>query len=686
MNRLDAEKELEKLAKKIALYDYHYYTLSDPIVSDPEYDGLRQRNKEIEALFPDLRRMDSPSNRIGFKASDSFVKVQHRNPMLSLDNVYNEEELENFHDKVCRFLNLPTETDIPMFAEPKVDGVSASVHYQNGIFTLGLTRGDGKVGENITANLRTIENIPLRLNPNCHHLVESVEIRGEIYMSLEDFKALNEENAKNNDKIFANPRNAASGSLRQLDPKVTAQRNLKFFAYGAFSLDKPIADSQEAALNMLKEYGFAINPMNQICHNLKEMLDYYQRIMDIREGLGYEIDGVVYKVNEFSVQQRLGNMGRVPRYAIAHKFPANVVSTTLEDIHLQVGRTGTITPVACLRPVVVGGVLVSRASLHNEEEIRRKDIRIGDSVIVKRAGDVIPQVVGVNFDKRDKKLSPYEFSDNCPCCQTKLTQIKGHVAKKCSNGFNCEDQAVQRLIHFVSRDGFNIEGFGARTLEIFYRDELINMPSDIFTLEARNKTLPVPLDMRAGWGQQSVQNLWDSINRSKNISLDRFIYALGIPGVGKQTSRVLAERYESLHNFLGHLIQMHEDNTKAMNEIKNIEGIGYLMAQEIVNFFKETHNAKLIKELLKHLEISDFVIQKNLPLSGKIIVFTGSLESISRSEAKAQAERLGAKVNSSVSAKTDYVVSGKESGKKLKDAKALGVEILTEEAWLNFLS
>jgi DNA ligase (NAD+) len=682
-SREEAAKELERLAKLIAYHDRLYFTLATPEITDEQYDALRLQNKNIELQFPDLRRIDSPSNRIGSPIANEFEKVRHRKPMLSLDNVFDGEGFNDFLKKIHRFLKLPDEIPIPMIAEPKIDGLSASLHYQDGKFVLGATRGDGQEGENITANLRTIKNIPLSLNGN--DIPKSLEIRGEVYMPLADFEVMNQERLKNNQQPFANPRNAAAGSLRQLDSNITASRPLYFFAYFAQSLDTPIGKDQENLLKQLAEWGFAINPNFRLCNTTTEMLNAYSEIQKIRNTLDYEIDGVVFKVNDFRIQERLGVVGRSPRHSIAFKFAAEQAQTTVEDILLQVGRTGVITPVAILRPVVVGGVTVSRATLHNEEEIRRKDVRISDTVIVQRAGDVIPQIVSVVLEKRLPNSKVYEFSDNCPCCDSALHKTPGQVAKRCLNGFACEDQAIQRLNHFVSRDAFNIEGFGEKNVAKFYSLGMIKLPVDIFTLEAKNQTAITPIETWDGWGKQSTQNLWNAINKVKTISLEKLIYALGIPQIGQTTAKLLARYYISFSNFLTSIVNSNESNGKVFQELTQIEGIGHGMAQDIIDFFQQKHNVQMVEALLQHLTVNNHVAEDNLPLYGKSVVFTGSLQTISRSEAKAQAERLGAKVASSVSAATSFVIAGADAGQKLRNAQKLNVEIIDEKAWLEMV-
>ncbi len=679
MDRAQAAKELERLAKIIAYHDYQYFSLANPEITDEQYDALRRQNLELEAQFPDLRRLDSPSHRIGSPVSPQFDKVKHRKPLLSLDNVFNEKEFRDFGKKFRRFLKMPEDVEIAMLAEPKIDGLSASLHYQDGQFVLGATRGDGQEGENITANLRTVRDLPLRLLGD--NVPKNLEVRGEVYMKIADFQALNAQRIQQNEQIFANPRNAAAGSLRQLDSTITAARPVHFFAYYAQTLEGNAAETQEELLQNLQTWGFVVNPYHKLCKTPDEMMQYYQTMQEARETLDYEIDGLVFKVNDLRLQERLGSVGRSPRHSIAFKFAAEQVETEVEDIILQVGRTGVITPVAVLKPVIVGGVTVSRATLHNEEEIRRKDVRIQDSVIIQRAGDVIPQVVRVVTSKRSSNSKVYHFTEKCPCCGSLLHQTPGQVAKRCLNGFECEDQAIQRLIHFVSRDALNIDGLGEKHVARFYALNLITTPVDIFTLEERSKAHSEPLETWEGWGKQSAQNLWDAIHKVRTLPLDKLIFALGIPQIGQTTAKLLAKHFVVFEKFLETLLQAHQNNSAAYQELMHIEGIGHGIARDVVDFFQQKHNLQMVESLLTHINVLPYEIGSDLPLSGKIVVFTGGLEHISRSEAKAQAEKLGAKVGSAVSAHTTFVVAGKDAGQKLKAAKELGVEIIDEGAW-----
>ncbi len=676
LSRDEAVKELEYLAKEIAYHDYRYYNLADPVISDEAYDALRLRNLEIEKKFPDLRRVDSPSHRIGAPPSPDFEKVKHRKPMLSLDNAFSDEDVLEFLDRIRRFLKLPSEHPIPMVAEPKIDGLSASLHYQNGRFVLGATRGDGQEGENITANLKTIRDIPLILQGNDYP--DNLEVRGEVYMSKSDFELLNQKRLASEETPFANPRNAAAGSLRQLDPKITAHRSLKFFAYAYEALSGSTDQAQSDLLASLSKWGFPVSKEIQLCSSEDELVAYYKRLEKLRPSLPYEIDGVVYKVNDLKLQQRLGTIGRCPRHSIAHKFAAEKAETILSNIDVQVGRTGVLTPVAILEPVLVGGVMVSRATLHNEDEIKRKDIRIHDRVIIQRAGDVIPQVVEVVLSKRPATSQSFEFPKKCPVCGGEISQEEGLVAKRCTNGFNCPAQAIERLRYFVSRDAFDIEGLGDRHLENFYKDGTIHNLTDVFTLQKRDKNSLTPLRSREGWGIQSAHNLFEAINKSRIISLERFIYALGIPQVGQVTAKLLAKHYKAIEEF----------ESASFEDLLTIEGIGMGMADDIIRFLETPEQKTLIDDLKQHITITPYEEPSTVEsaISGKTVVFTGTLLTLSRSEAKSQAERLGAKVAGSVSTKTDYVIAGSDAGSKLKVANELGITVLSEQQWVDIVN
>lgn len=679
LTNAEADIELERLSQLIAYYDFLYFTKSEPIISDVQYDELRRRNNDIEKKFPEKTRLNSPSHRIGASPSPEFQKVRHSKPMLSLDNAFSMEDVQNFMEKVNRFLKKDLNFFHSVFAEPKIDGLSASLHYQNGHLVLGTTRGDGFEGENVTANLRTIRNIPLTIQGK--NIPENIEVRGEVYMLKSDFDLLNEKRVSDNEPPFANPRNSASGSLRQLDPKITATRKLHFFAYGFSTLSGMEYKTQEEVFKQLKTWGFSMNENSVLCHTKKEIEAYYNNILAKRTSLNYDIDGVVYKINDLNLQNRLGNIGRVPRHSIAHKFKAEQGITTVKEIIVQVGRTGVITPVAILKPLKIGGVIVSRSTLHNEQEIIRKDIRVGDTVILQRAGDVIPQIVQVLVDKREKKESwPYIFPENCPCCSIKLIQIEDQVAKKCPAGFNCPDQAIERLIHFISKDAFNIDGLGAKGIERFYKEKVIKTPIDLFTLEERNKDLK--LQEWEGLGPLSVKKLFESLHDKLTISFDRFIYALGIPQIGQVASKQLSLFFKTPQNFYNTCLNLNDAHNENYKALVNQEGIGEVIAKELYSFMQDDYQQSLFCDLVKKLTIEP-TPEKNLngKLSGKTIVFTGSMEEISRSEAKVIAERIGAKVSSTLTHKTDLVVVGKNAGSKLKEARELGIQIIDEAAW-----
>jgi DNA ligase (NAD+) len=671
LSRPEAKAELESLAKKIAYHDHCYYHLSKPEISDEAYDALRKRNEEIERLYPDLRRMDSPSHRVGACPAPEFEKVKHRRPMLSLDNAFSTEDVANFFKKVRRFLKMTEDVAIDVMVEPKIDGLSASLNYQDGVFMLGATRGDGQEGENITANLRTIQDIPLILQGQ--EFPKNIDVRGEVYMSKADFEALNQERLQTGEAPFANPRNAAAGSLRQLDSSITAKRPLRFFAYTYEALSGAEDQTQYACLDSLKKWGFATNSHNKLCKTIQDALGYYGQLEQMRETLPYEIDGLVYKINNLKLQNRLGTVGRAPRHSIAHKFVAEKAQTILQAIDVQVGRTGVLTPVAILDPVLVRGVVVSRASLHNEDELKRKDIRVGDTVIIQRAGDVIPQVLSCVVEKRPADALPFLFPTNCPVCDTPVVQIEEQVAKRCPN-YSCAAQAVERLKHFVSRDAFDIDGLGEKIVEEFYRENLLKTPADLFSLK---ELMADSLPNRDGWGALSAQNLFAAIEKRQTISLERFIYALGIPQVGVTTAKLLAKNYGTWEQI----------QSASQEDLMAIEGVGPIMAQE-VRFFLDTPTiAHIITSLLEKIRVMPFenTVTENSLLSEKTVVFTGTLATLGRQEAKAQAEKMGAKVSGSVSQKTSYVVAGDDAGSKLKTAQQLGVTILTEQQWLELV-
>ncbi len=688
LSKAQAAQELARLAREIAHHDRLYFLHDRPEISDAEYDALVRRNAAIEARFPDLVRADSPSRRVGAAPAETFAKVRHRVPMLSLDNAFGPEDIRDFVDSVRRFLRLDENTPLEMTAEPKIDGLSISLRYERGELMTAATRGDGTTGENVTANVRTIDVIPNQVT--AADFPDLFEVRGEIYMARDDFFALNAAQQAAGEKVFANPRNAAAGSLRQLDPSITASRPLQFFAYAWGEVSALPAETQKGVIEAFARWGFPVNPLMELCESVEAMLDYYQRLERERAGLGYDIDGIVYKVNRLDYQERLGFKSRAPRWAIAHKFPAERATTVLQDIEIQVGRTGALTPVAKLEPVTVGGVVVQNATLHNEDEIARKDIRIGDTVVVQRAGDVIPQVVEVVLEQRPAGAQPYQFPTRCPACGSHAVRElnertgKPDAVRRCTGGLICPAQAVERLKHFVSRDAFDIEGLGAKQIEAFYEEGLVRKPADIFTLEARDAKSLKKLKDREGWGPKSVRNLWAAINRRRKIALDRFIYALGIRHIGVTTARLLAKTYGSWQSFAEAMAKIAEGDQQARAALEDIDGIGGTVIEALAEFFKEPHNLEALEALLQEVEVEDYHFEavSDTPVSGKTVVFTGKLERLSRSEAKAQAERLGAKVAGSVSKKTDLVVAGPGAGSKLKKAEELGLQILSEEDWI----
>jgi DNA ligase (NAD+) len=691
LDETEAADELARLAAAIAHHDELYYRKDAPEISDAEYDALRSRNEQIEARFPHLIRDDSPSLKIGAAPVEAFGKVVHRVPMLSLGNVFDEEGLRDFLDRIGRFLGLDSIEGLAFTAEPKIDGLSITLRYEDGKLIQGATRGDGYEGENVTANVRTIRDVPKAITSR--GFPDPFELRGEIYMSRAAFQKLNAGQAERGERLFANPRNAAAGSLRQLDPAITATRPLRFFAYGWGEVADLPAETQWDAYQILRAWGFPLNPLIRLTHSVEQMLETYRDIESGRSGLDYDIDGIVYKLDRLDLQERLGFVSRSPRFAVAHKFPAEKATTILRDIDIQVGRTGALTPVAKLDPVTVGGVVVQNATLHNEDEIARKDVRIGDTVIVQRAGDVIPQILGVVQDKRPKGAKRFKFPDVCPACGSHATREvnpntgKEDVVRRCTGGLICPAQRVERLKHFVSRNAFDIEGLGEKHIKAFYDDGLIQSPPDIFTLAKRDKRASSKLAEREGWGETSASKLFDAIEARRTIRLDRFIYALGIPHVGEITARLLARNYGTAAAFVKAMRAAGANrHNEAFAELDNIEGIGPTVAAAIADFFAEKHNVKVVDELLHEVTPEPLeAIDHASPISGKTVVFTGSLEQMTRSEAKARAERLGAKVAGSVSKNTDYVVAGPGAGSKLKNAKDLGVKVLTEDEWLKLI-
>ena len=690
LTEAEAAAELERLATAIAHHDTLYYRQDAPEISDAEYDALRERNAAIEARFPKLRRADSPSMRVGAAPVEAFGKVRHAVPMLSLGNAFADEEVAEFAQRVRRFLGLAAEEPVEVLAEPKIDGLSISLTYEAGRLALAATRGDGVEGENVTGNVMTIRQVPQRLKGK--GIPERMEVRGEIYLPHADFRKLNEEQAAVGAKVFANPRNAAAGSLRQLDPSVTARRPLRFFAYGWGATSTLPAKTQSGVIEAFGAWGLPINPRMRICATVEEMLAVYREIGLARADLGYDIDGVVYKVNRLDWQERLGFVSRAPRWAIAHKFPAEEAVTRLLDITIQVGRTGALTPAAKLEPVTVGGVVVSNATLHNEDEIARKDIRVGDTVMVRRAGDVIPQVLGVVPEKRPPGAKPYRMPEVCPACGSKAVREGSDVVRRCTGGLICPAQRKERLKHFVSRNAFDIEGLGEKQIELFYDEGRIVQPADIFTLAARDARLPEAdrLTSKKGFGTKSVENLCKAIEARRKVPLDRFIYALGVRHIGETTARDLAKALGTFEAFraAAEAATAGGKDSDAYQDLDNIEGIGETVIDALAAFFSEPHNVTALDDLLAEVTVEPFVrpaATAGSPVAGKTVVFTGTLERMTRGEAKALAERLGAKVAGSVSKKTDYVVAGADAGSKLAKAREAGVTVLTEEEWLGLV-
>ena len=678
----EARDELASLAAEIARHDRLYHTEAAPEISDADYDALRRRNSAIEARFPELIRTDSPSRRVGAAPATGFAKVTHSRPLLSLENAFEDTDVREFFAGIRNFFRRTAteasvaEDVIEIMAEPKIDGLSIGLTYRQGRLVQGATRGDGVTGENVTTNLRTLKSVPEMLV--AAGWPEVIEIRGEVYLERAGFFALNEERAAAAEPVFANPRNAAAGSLRQLDSAITARRPLKFFAYAWGETSAPFARTHDEALAQFRGWGFTVNPRSRLCRGVDQALVFYNEIAADRAQLPYDIDGVVYKVNDLSLQERLGMVSRAPRWAVAQKFPAQQAQTVLRDISIQVGRQGSLTPVAMLEPITVGGVVVQRATLHNEDEIARKDVRIGDTVVVQRAGDVIPQIVSVMLDRRPKDAQPYQFPDHCPICGSLAVREPGQVARRCTGGLICAAQAVERLRHFVSRDCFDIEGLGEKHISAFWQDGLIRQPGDIFRLD------PAVIAEREGWGEVSAKKLVAAIDERRRIALDRFINALGISQVGQATARLLARHYRSLANWRREMEAAQDPESEARAGLLGIHGIGGEMAADLIGFFAEPHNQAVLDDLAREVTVLDWepTAQRTVsPLAGKTIVFTGSLATMSRSEAKARAEALGANVTSSVSAKTDYVVAGADPGSKATKATALGVRLLDEAEW-----
>ncbi len=691
-----AQDELARLARVLHRANELYHTQDAPEISDAEYDTLKQRNAQIEARFPDLKRNDSPSDSVGARPSEGFTKVTHAVRMMSLGNAFDEEDVLDFDQSIRKYLRLPDSSVLAYTAEPKIDGLSLSLRYENGNLVQAATRGDGEVGENVTANARKVSDIPQHVE----NAPEVLEVRGEVYMSHADFDALNTRQAETGGKLFANPRNAAAGSLRQLDAKVTEDRPLRFFAYAWGELSEPLSATQLGALERLAGMGFKTNLLTSRCSSTAEMIAHYRKIEEQRSTLGYDIDGVVYKVDDLDLQARLGFRSTTPRWAIAHKFPAELAWTRLEAIDIQVGRTGALSPVARLHPVTVGGVVVSNATLHNEDyiagrdakgaEIREgKDIRVGDWVQVYRAGDVIPKVADVDLSKRPNGAEAYEFPIQCPECGSDAIREEGDAVRRCTGGLICPAQAVEKLKHFVSRKAFDIEGLGAKQIEMFYNDPdlPIRSPADIFTLQERDASNLTNLKNRIGWGSQSVENLWAAIEEKREIPFGRLLFALGIRHVGEAASNLIANHYGNWAEFEQNITKSADFTGPEWEELLGIDGVGEVMARALVSAFAQKAERDSIDALVGQLHVLDAKRPdtSSSPVAGKTVVFTGSLEKMTRAEAKARAEALGAKVSGSVSKKTDLVVAGPGAGSKAKKAVELEIEILDEDSWLQLI-
>ena len=688
-----AERELERLADEIKAHDAAYYQNDAPLISDAAYDALRQRNEAIESRFPELRRQDSPTERVGAAPSAAFGKIEHAVPMLSLGNAFDEADIVDFDARIRRFLNLTETEDLAFTSEPKIDGLSASIRYEKGELVQGATRGDGRVGEDITANLKTLPDIPHKLPDN---VPDVVEIRGEVYMSHADFEALNARQADSNGKIFANPRNAAAGSLRQLDAAITKQRPLKFFAYTWGEMSAMPADTQRGMMDCFRAWGFQVNPAFICADDTKALMAHWTDIQNQRVGLGYDIDGMVYKVDRLDYQQRLGFVSRAPRWAIAHKFPAEQAVTKLNDIDIQVGRTGALTPVAKLEPITVGGVVVSNATLHNADEIERKDIRIGDTVVIQRAGDVIPQIVRVLTEHRPDDSQPFSFPDHCPECRSPARREmrddgEADAVTRCTGGLSCPAQARERLKHFVSRAALDIEGLGQKQIDDYWELGLIRTLPDIFTLRARYEENPPEIWQYTSGGKDkigsmkdSARKLLDAIDARKTADLDRYVFALGIRHIGETSGRLLARHYGSLQAMMQAGQAMAAGDMLARQELEALDGVGKALVEAMIDFFASEQNCAHLQAMLaagvNPTPLPE--IAADTAVAGKTIVFTGTLEQMTRAEAKARAEAMGAKVVGSVSAKTDILVAGPGAGSKLTKATELGVEVLTEEQWV----
>ncbi|MHC8492327.1 NAD-dependent DNA ligase LigA [Thalassospira sp. SM2505] len=677
----EARKQHAEISERIRSFNEAYYVNDEPLVPDAEYDALFNRLIELESHYPTLKK-NSPTQEVGAAPADGFAKVRHARPMLSLGNAFSREDIVDFLARIRRFLNLTAHSPVEVVGEPKIDGLSLSLRYEGRKLVTAATRGDGSEGEDVTANVAHIDDIPKTLPDDAPDVVE---IRGEVYMARSAFQKLNETQAETGGKTFANPRNAAAGSLRQLDPSISAKRPLRFFAYSFGELSESLAQTQWDFLQKVDGWGFVINPLTRLLNDADDIMTFYEELGKQRPDLDYDIDGIVYKVNDFELQLRLGFVSRSPRWAIAHKFPAEKARTRLNAIDIQVGRTGALTPVARLEPVTVGGVVVSNATLHNRDEIERLGVRVGDMVVIQRAGDVIPQVVEVILDERPEGTVDYAFPDTCPKCGSHAMREEGEAVTRCTGGLICPAQAVERLKHFVSRNAFDIDGMGAKNIESFFELGWVKSPGDIFRLETDHGDAIRKLE---GWGDKSAAKLFDGINERKTIGLDRFIYALGIRQIGQATAKLLARHYGSIAEWRSAMIAANQADSDALRELINIDQIGPGVAKDLIEFIAEDHNLAVLDDLQAQLDITDVEAPSvsDSPVSGKTVVFTGKLELFSRNEAKVKAESLGAKVAGSVSAKTDYLVAGPGAGSKLKKAEELGVTVLDEQGWLDLIA
>jgi DNA ligase (NAD+) len=700
LTKAQAKVELKRLALEIERHDKLYYQEDAPKISDAEYDALRKRFNAIEARFPEFVTSDSPSQKVGVQPSGRFAKVRHAVPMLSLDNAFAEQDVLDFAARIRRFLKLGEDDEIAFSAEPKIDGLSMSLRYEGGELVTAATRGDGSVGEDVTANIRTLEDVPQKLKGR--NVPDICEVRGEVYMTKKAFLALNERQMAAGDTIFANPRNSAAGSLRQKDAKITASRPLGFFAYAWGEMTAMPADTQSGMIGWFERCGFNTNPLTKLCHSVEQLIAFHRRIETQRSHLDYDIDGVVYKIDRIDWQERLGFVSRTPRWAIAHKFPAERAMTVLRDIEIQVGRTGSFTPVGKLEPVGVGGVIVQNVTLHNEDYIKGiggdgeqlregREIRIGDTVIIQRAGDVIPQVVDVVLEKRPKNARAFHFPKKCPCpLHTNVVREETATGEegaraRCTGEFACPYQKIEHLKLFASRRAFDIDGLGEKQIEFFFEQEWVREPADIFTLPARNNK--IKLEEHEGYGETSVRNLFGAIEGRRRIALERFIYALGMRHVGDTTALALARGYGSWEAFHDACLRVAKGDEEAIAEMDALDQIGDTVIASIAAYFGESHNRGIVERLTREVTILDAEKPKsNSAIAGKTVVFTGSLEKMTRDEAKAKAERLGAKTSGSVSKKTDYVVAGPGAGSKLTEAKKHGVAVLTEDEWLKLIA